>query len=469
MTTTNMTRSMRRITMAALNIVLLFSGLLNTSCRFEDDNYFNIPAGIRVQQTNKEIKSILTSASADGQYGWVIQYFVAGTDEKDFEGFNILGNFYDNGKVVLASNHKMLRDGRANTYTVDSSYYEMTSEDGCVLSFPTWNKILTVFEDPVDPTTGPQKSDGEEGGEDGEGIGGDHNLLMRKMSNDVLEFRGQRHQALVRFVRCDRPWEQYLQDVADFKSKVATSKVSNYYLICGADTMFIRDLYKGVFTHVDRVIDPLTIETHNCAFTPNGFYMGQTGKIKRTEFHGFTINEDSTFLVSENKDVKMVACWDEYILSKNDTWELDTAMFTAEQKDLLEQINKGVKKYNSAWSLKSIGLGKSTGSASVNGMVLTFYTNTQKTKTNTAGVALSQSRIALGEAKIVCAENATVDKNMETIEKKSAGFTDLCRQFAAMLNGNYVMTPDSYFVPAAVTYTSKDGGLTFKAAQVATK
>lgn len=461
MTSNIMTRNLRRTAIAAFNIALLCSGLLNTSCRFEDEDLFDVPAGKRVQTTNLEIKKILTSASEEGQNGWVIQYFVGGTDDKTFPGYNMLGKFYENGKVVLASDHPLLRDGNAGKFTTDSSYYELTAEDGCVLSFNTWNDILTVLEDPVDPTVGPGKKDSEEGGEDGVGIRGDHNLLLRKLGNDVIEFRGQRHQALVRFVRCDRPWEQYLSDVKSFKA-ANTSAISDYYVISGKDTMYFHNLNSGVFTMLDRLNDPLQIETYNCAFTPNGFYMGSTAKLKETEFNGFTLNEEKTCMYSEDKAVQLIACWDQYVLSSTEIWELDETLFNPELQALFDQVNTAIKKYNTAWSLKSLGLGKSTGGSAVSGLVFTFYTNTQKTKTNTTGIALTLSRSSLGQTTITCAENAAYDKNTETIEKKSVGFTAACRQCAAYFAGTYVMTPDSYFAPTAVTYKEQSRDLTFK-------
>ena len=109
-----------------------------TACTFEDDDYFEESAALRVEHAAEKVQDILTSAPN----GWVMQYF-CGTSVDHFEGFNIFARFEKSGKVTLAGNHRFLRDGNANKYTEYSSIYNMLQEDGLVLAFNTWNDILT--------------------------------------------------------------------------------------------------------------------------------------------------------------------------------------------------------------------------------------------------------------------------------------------------------------------------------------
>ena len=46
--------------------------LLNTSCRFEEDEYFDKSASLRVLATNEELKSLLVNQSSGANNGWVI-------------------------------------------------------------------------------------------------------------------------------------------------------------------------------------------------------------------------------------------------------------------------------------------------------------------------------------------------------------------------------------------------------------
>jgi hypothetical protein len=137
-------------------------------------------------------------------------------------------------------------------------------------------------------------------------------------------------------------------------------------------------------------------------------------------------------------------------------------LFSTEQKSLYEQIDAAAAVFNKAWSLASIGIGKSSGTNAVTGLVLTFYTNTAKTKTNTAGVELKLYNPAYGQLQIVYSSDNKVDKNMESIVKRSPEMEKLARAFAATLNGLYNVTPNDYFLPTGGVFTAVSGGTTFK-------
>ena len=166
--------------------------------------------------------------------------------------------------------------------------------------------------------------------------------------------------------------------------------------------------------------------------------------------------------MNEDGTVKVVACWDNYIVNHTAYWQMDESMFSTEQKSLFTQLEEAAKTFNSAWSLAGVGLGKSTGSNAVVGFVLSFYTNAAKTKTNTAGVALSMSKPAYGQIIIDYNKDCKVDKNMESLVKKSPEMENLARAFAATLNGTYEITPNDYFLPTGGLFTAIGGGTTFK-------
>lgn len=428
-----------------------------TSCTFEQDDYFDETAALRVKHTNDNIKKRLVDQSAEGSNGWVMQYFVAGTDDYSFEGFNLFGRFFDDGKVTLAGNHRFLRNGNANKYTESSSTFKMLAEEGPVLSFDTWNDVLTVFEDPVDPTAAPGTISNN-----GEGMFGDHNLVLTSLKDNELLFLGERHRAEVRFIPCDRPWADYMAAVTENKNHIAPSQMTSYYVTNGVDTMYFVGLNKGVFVYGERIEDPLKKKTLSCVFTPDGFRINHKDSIGKNAFQEFSLTEDKTKLLSEDGQTQVIACWDNYIVAHTAVWKMDPEQFSAEQKTLFDQINEAAKVFNSAWSLESIGIGKSSGSNAINGLVLTFYTNTAKTKTNTAGVALTITRTAYGQARIDYSAESNVDKNMEAVVKKSPEMENLARAFAATLNGTYTMTPDDYFLPTGGLFTAVNGGTTFK-------
>ena len=417
------------------------------SCsRFEEENLFEETAALRVVHFNEQLQSRLVAQSCDGNHGWVVQYFVAGTDEKDYEGFNLFGNFYDNGKVTLASNHRYLRNKNANKYTEFTSSYEMLREDGPVLSFNTWNDILTVFVDPVSPSQAPNTIVS-----DGEGMKGDQNLVFRRYEDNNIVFCGERHSAVVRFVPCDRSWQDYIKDTETTKNSFTNSTITSYYVVCGTDTLYFKNLRNGVITYCERINDPLYPSTINCVFTPNGFCLQHRNNIKGTTFKDFTLASDKTHLVSENDSVKVIATWDNYIVNvRNTTWNFDMDSFSDEQKVLLAQIDAELTNFNALfktdYSLAQVGLGRSTGTGAVRGLVVTFYTNKAKTKTKTAGLSLTTSLPAFGQMQISYGKDEQVDKNFSNIAN-STDFGTLVRQFAATLSGTYDIVPNDYFLP----------------------
>lgn len=430
-----MKKDIRYVAMSVALAAIALAGCTH----FEEDDLFDENSSLRIEHFNKDLQSRLVEQSSGDNYGWVIQYFVSGTDEMDFEGFNLLGRFYDNGKVTLASNHHYLRNGNSDKYTEHSSTYEMLKEEGPVLAFNTWNDILTVFVDPVDPSSAPATI-----ANDGEGMGGDQNLVFHAFDDDCILFHGQRHSAKVRFVPCDRPWETYLSDVEATRNHITNNTVTSYYVVSGTDTLYFKNLRSGVITYCERINDPLFPSTINCIFTPKGFYLQHRNSIGGTTFQEFKLSDDDTCLMSENDSVQVIPTWDNYIVNaRSSVWNFDQDNFSEEQKALLAQIDVEAKKFNKDYSLDKVGLGRSTGSGAVKGLVFTFKV---KNKTNTAGLSLTTVRPQFGQMKIAYSDDEKPDRNLTTMANK-CNIETLARQFAATLSGTYDMIPDNYFLP----------------------
>ena len=442
----------RDIRYIAVSVALAAFAFVGCS-QFQEDDFFDESASLRIQHFNEQLQSRLVAQSSNGNYGWVIQYFVA----SEIEGFNLFGRFYDNGKVTLASDHRFLRNGNAGKYTEHSSFYEIVSEEGPVLSFNTWNDILTVFVDPVNPSYAPSTIVS-----DGEGLSGDQNLVFNGFDNNNIKFRGERHSARVRFVPCDRPWQDYINDTKETWNFITNNTITSYYVVCGTDTLYFKNLRGGVITYCERINEPLFPSTINCVFTPRGFYLQHRDSIKGTSFQEFSLTKDKTCLLSENDSVQVIPTWDTYIVNvRSTTWNFEQDKLSAEQKSLLEQINTELNAFNKNYSFAKVGLGRSSGSGAVKGLVVTFYTNAAKTKTNTAGLSLTTNRPAYGQMQIVYGGDAEViDKNLSTIGAKS-NTEALMRQFAATLSGTYTVVPNNYFLPTGCELHAVEGGIDY--------
>lgn len=429
--------------------VALFATALTACSSFQEDDLFDESASLRITKFNEDLQARLVEQSTEGKYGWVIQYFV-GSESK---GYNLFGRFDASGKVTLASNHPYLRGGNANKYTEYVSSYEMLREDGPVLAFNTWNDVLTVFVDPVDPSQAPSTIVN-----DGEGMKGDHNFLFHAYEGQNILFRGQRHAAGIRFVPCDRPWEDYITDADAFKNSITNSTFNNFYVTDGKDTMYFSGLNNGLFTYQERLIDPLQSEPCACVFSVDGFRLKNKGQLGEKSFQNFTISDQKDCLYNEDKTVRVIPTWDNYIINtRTAVWNYEMEQMSNDQKALLEQINAELRKYNKNYSIAQVGLGQSKGKGAINGLVITFYTNAAKTKTNTAGVALTNIRTAYGQMQISYSDANKVDGNLESLGKKSDIVT-VARQFAATLSGTFNIVPNDYFLPTGCELHAVDGG-----------
>ena len=426
---------------------------LFTSCRFEEDDYFDESASLRVEHAIDQVRDNLSSA----ENGWVMQYF-CGTGVAHFEGFNLFAKFDKNGKVTIAGNHRFLRDGNANKYTEANSLYSLLLEDGPVLAFNTWNDVLTPFVDPVAYYAAPNSLV-----KDGEGMQGDHNFVVMSNNDNEIILRGERHSAEVRLVKCDRSWADYIADTETMKNSFTNSSINEYYVINNNnDTLYFSGLRNGRFRYTEDLVKGVKLDSLSCVFTPTGFRVEHETKMGNYKFHEFKLADDKTCLKNEDGNVKVIARWDAFIVNHTALWKMDQTLFTSEQTALFNQIDAELKKNNTNWSLESIGIGKSVGSGAVTGLILTFYTNTAKSKTNSAGLELTMTRPQFGQMAISCSKENKIDKNMENIKKKATEIEELCRSFAALLSGTYQMTPDNYFLPTNAQFESISGGTSFK-------
>lgn len=429
-----------------------------TSCRFEDEDYFDQPAALRIEETAKAIQETLVSAPN----GWVMQYFVAGTSDNTFEGFNIFAKFENSQKVTLASDHRFLRDGYAGKYTEYSSLYEILKEDGPVLAFNTWNDILTPFVDPVDPSAAPKNLV-----KDGEGMGGDHNLVVLSYGSDEVMLRGERHSARVRLIPSPGSWQEYMDDVNALKSYITNTSISSYYVVTETDTLYFKNLRSGVITYCERINDPLFPTTLNCVFTPNGFRLHRQNDIAGVPFQEFKMAADSTCLVSENDSVRVIACWDNYVYdllnTSSTSWNINPSDFSGEQATIYNQLVEEVGKfYKNVGKLEGVGFG--TSGSGIFGLTITFsYTNKGNTRVIKAAIPMTIEKVAMGEFEIGYLPDAEGDSNFKVLAAQGSPEAEsLTKSLAATLAGRYVVTPGNYFLPKGGTFTLTDGSKSYQ-------
>lgn len=424
---------------ASFSMLALAAGL--TSCEFEQEDFFDEPAALRIESTNADIKAKLVAGSSNG---WLMQYFVAGTDEMTFEGFNLFGKFYETGKVTLSGNHRFLRNGNAGKYTEYTSYYEMLKEEGSVLAFNTWNDILTVFVDPVSPSYAPNNVVN-----DGEGMHGDDRLVMQSYSDDYMEFRGERHGAKVYFSKFDRSPEQYMADIESLKSAVAGDFLTEYSLTNGDTTVYISGLNKGYFNILDRLDDPLQSSTYSCVFTPDGFRMQFPYDLKGDSVQIFKLNSDKTALVCGNATLKPE--WVRPVkvaLTTNDKALITQDGACDQFVQLYQALADGVKENYSSQNFAGISFGSSNESLSNRRTGIIFN---MKASRNTYQVAYTTQITVDGPDAVTLAVDLNdPSANYATYSKRGLG--PLFDALAQALSGTYKLEADQPFNPTKITW-----------------
>ena len=436
-------------------VIFALTVTLASCSHFQEGDIFEENASLRIEHFNDQLQSCLVAQSCDDKNGWLIQYFV----DSNYEGFNLFGRFYDNGKVMLAGNHRFLRGGNANKYTESSSFYELLKEEGPVLTFNTWNDILTVFVDPVNPSQAPTTIVS-----DGEGMHGDQNLVFSKYENNNILFRGERHQAEVRFVPCDRSWEDYIKDTESFKKKITSSSLNNYYVTDGKDTMLFSGLNQGAFLYVDRLVDPKQSEVFACVFTPEGIHMRESGKLGEHNFQNFVMGSDGRSLVNEDATVKVVPAWDQYVVDCSSMWRIDPDHFTQEQTVLYQQMIAEIQKVNSKFELDSIAVGYVSEENEEKeliyfpGMILCIH-GPKKMGRIPKYYPYINMGIYKPEYGVIKFEKLTNPHSSEHMQNfATTNLLSLCEQFAAALYGTYTMMPNDFFRPTRVSLTPVGAG-----------
>lgn len=425
----------------------------------QEDDFFGESAALRIVKFNKELQARLVEQSSNGKYGWCVQYFVG----SDIKGYNLFASFGADGSVKFAGNHPYLRGGNANKYTECVSSYEMLREDGPVLAFNTWNDVLTVFVDPVDPSSAPDKLV-----DDGVGMSGDNNFVFQGYEGNNILFHGQRHAASIRFVPCDRPWEDYINDVEAFKKRISNSTMNSYYVINKQDTMFFSGLSTGMASYVERLVNPLQVSTYPCLFGLDGFRLKSKLTMGETKSQNFVLSSEGDCLYNEDKSVKVVPTWDYYVNECSSLWRITNESFTEQQSNLYEKMVDEVKKVNDKWVLDSIAIGRRPETVYSEtkyfpALVLCIHGPKKMGKTPmyypyvNMGIYKPSAGVLKFEA---WQKSAPANAHMELFA--ATNLKPLLEQFATSIYGTYNMDVNDAFRPTYVVLNPAEGGNALK-------
>lgn len=179
-----------------ISLLLLSLPLLLTSCLKDDNDVFSEASSKRLQQALEETRSILRSS----ENGWVMDYYV-GTNQV-YGGYAFIVKF--DSLTVTASSE--VTDGS------DTSYYKLTTDNGPVLSFDTYNDVLHALATPSASNY--------------EAYHADYEFQIVSATADKVVLRGRRTGNLMQMHPLTTTPEEYLKKVAETEQNFIVASLS---------------------------------------------------------------------------------------------------------------------------------------------------------------------------------------------------------------------------------------------------
>ena len=217
-----------------LSIGLICAAAMSfTACVNEEDNLFDKSAAERLNEASELYSKRLTASPN----GWAVQLYPTTDDEAPYgSGYLLLFRFHAN-KSVDAATYTYLKSSTAEKktyeYLTDTSTWDVITDDGPVLTFNTYNKVVHLFSDPEDVAcTGTAENSNDE---TGTGIGGDYEFIIVDAPEDAsyMMLKGKKRGTynLLTPVEEGVDYEEYLTDVRNFQNNMFASDAPTFNVL----------------------------------------------------------------------------------------------------------------------------------------------------------------------------------------------------------------------------------------------
>lgn len=425
---------MKRIIYALLPLIVFgFS-----SCVYEEKEIFSESAAIRLNESLENAEKTLIAA----ENGWVMQYFP--TEES--AGYTLLVKFDKNGLAEIAGQNKYFP-----AYTTDTGSYDVIGDNGPVLTFNTYNKVLHIFSDPKDPA-GTDKLDGL-------GLQGDYEFVIIEATPDKIVMKGKKRGTNIIMTKLNNDviWKDYMVSLDEMDKFLFNVKVPTLSLTVGSDVLIASNGSSHIFSLVplggNEILDGFEAPF---IVTGNGIYLYEPLKIGEVSVQNFKMKDDKSGLVAvENGSTYITGPELVQFINDSITWTANNyrifnadkagGEFAALYANVVSGCKSAYKEDFGSFSFRYIG--------SMKGRSLHFESG----KYN--GNVKVDIEVDNATRKVVFKQGEDSDKNWKTYSKKIPAFADfldaLCsRTFTLTTNSpmcpiNMVLTddsnPDNYF------------------------
>lgn len=260
-----------------ITYTLLSAAVLSApSCLKNQQDYFNKTASARMQEALENAQKVLVGA----ENGWRMEYFT------NYGGYNYAIRF--NGSEADISSE--MKPGQTVT-----SFYKMTTDDGPVLSFDTYNELIHFFATPSSSEY--------------EGRGGDFEFIILSASPEKVELKGKRSGRYATLYPLDESIEEYTTKMG---------LIVKDRLVLGFDCDLDGNTeYSGRFDLMQRAVifgrydeDGVVIGEEQSAYfiyTENGFRLYEPIDVNGLSMSEFNVGEVPGPITTDNEKAKLTA------------------------------------------------------------------------------------------------------------------------------------------------------------------
>ena len=167
-----------------LYVLMVLPTLLLQSCLKDQEDVFDTPSSIRMQEVLDNAKKVLTSS----EEGWAFDYYP--DRNLSYGGYAYTVKF-DNQRVTVGS--------ELDPNTLEASLYKLTNDNGPVLSFDSYNTLMHYFATPSSAQY--------------EGLDGDFEFIIMEVTDDLITLRGKRTANTMYMRRLTKPAATYIENV----------------------------------------------------------------------------------------------------------------------------------------------------------------------------------------------------------------------------------------------------------------
>lgn len=215
-------------------LVLAAMASFSSCVKSEEDDIFDKSAAERLNAASA-LYSQRLEASPNG---WAMQLYPTTDNKVPFgNGYLVLCDFDEDKSVKVAMNNVLTN----NVYAEDRSGWDVVTDNGPVLSFSTYNKVMHLFTNPEDLDF----TDDYGENETGTGVGGDYEFIIVDAPEDAsyMMLKGKKRGTYNLFTPIEEgvDYNEYLIDVRNFQNFMFPTDIPMYDVVTLGDKVYKMD------------------------------------------------------------------------------------------------------------------------------------------------------------------------------------------------------------------------------------